>query len=152
MLEKLRIEQTKSRSRHSNDNALAESKNCSVVRKHFGYSHIPKQHATPINEFLQKTFNPWLNLHRPCMFATQTASLKGKVVKRYANKDVLTPLARLALLLEKGLATLKTGQTLAALQALAMQKTDLEAALDMQREKAVLFARFNEPKGARVAA
>lgn len=34
MLEKLRIEQTKSRSRHSNDNALAESKNASVVRKH----------------------------------------------------------------------------------------------------------------------
>jgi len=152
MLEKLRIEQTKSRSRHSNDNALAESKNCSVVRKHFGYSHIPKQHATPINEFLQKTFNPWLNLHRPCMFATQTVSPKGKVVKRYANKDVLTPLACLALLLEKGLATLKADQTLAALHALAMEKTDLEAALDMQREKAVLFARFNKPKGARVAA
>jgi len=41
MLEKLRIEQTKSRSRYSNDNALAESKNASVVRKHMGYSHIP---------------------------------------------------------------------------------------------------------------
>jgi transposase InsO family protein len=34
LLEKLRIDQTKSRSRHSNDNALAESKNASVVRKH----------------------------------------------------------------------------------------------------------------------
>ena len=49
MLEKLRIEQTKSRSRHSNDNALAESKNASVVRKHMGYSHIPQQFAQPIN-------------------------------------------------------------------------------------------------------
>ncbi len=45
MLEKLRIEQTKSRSRQSNDNALAESKNASVVRKHMGYAHIPKKHA-----------------------------------------------------------------------------------------------------------
>ena len=36
LLEKLRIEFTKSRSRHSNDNALAESKNGAVVRKLFG--------------------------------------------------------------------------------------------------------------------
>ena len=40
MLNKLNIEQTKSRARQSNDNALAESKNNSVVRKHMGYSHI----------------------------------------------------------------------------------------------------------------
>jgi hypothetical protein len=39
LLEKLRIEQTKSRSRHSNDDALAESKNASVVRQHMGYGH-----------------------------------------------------------------------------------------------------------------
>ena len=32
---------TKSRARHTNDNALAESKNASVIRKWFGYSHIP---------------------------------------------------------------------------------------------------------------
>jgi transposase InsO family protein len=65
MLEKLRIEQTKSRSRQSNDNALAESKNASVVRKHMGYSHIPQKFAEPINAFYQETFNPWLNQHRP---------------------------------------------------------------------------------------
>lgn len=41
LLEKLRIEFTKSRPRHSNDNALAESKNGAVVRKHLGYAHIP---------------------------------------------------------------------------------------------------------------
>ena len=49
MLNKLNIEQTKSRARHGNDNALAESKNASVVRKHMGYSHIPQKHAKPIN-------------------------------------------------------------------------------------------------------
>ena len=39
LLNKLLIEeQTKSRSRHSNDNAQAESKNGSIVRKHLGYS------------------------------------------------------------------------------------------------------------------
>jgi transposase InsO family protein len=39
LLEKLRIEQTKSRSRQTNDNALAESKTASTVRKYLGYSH-----------------------------------------------------------------------------------------------------------------
>ncbi|MEO7939040.1 MAG: hypothetical protein ABIR55_10480 [Burkholderiaceae bacterium] len=58
MLEKLRIEQTKSRSPHSNDNALAESKNASVVRKHMGYSHIPQKYAKPINAFYEGVFNP----------------------------------------------------------------------------------------------
>src|SRR4030065_1655153 len=63
ILEKLRIEQTKSRSRQSNDNALAESKNASVVRKHMGYEHIPQQYAKPINAFYQETFHPCLTLH-----------------------------------------------------------------------------------------
>ncbi|TSE27994.1 hypothetical protein LCC91_04645 [Tepidimonas taiwanensis] len=36
LLHKLHAEQTKSRPRKSNDNALAESKNGSVVRKTFG--------------------------------------------------------------------------------------------------------------------
>ena len=36
LLEKLRVEFTKSRPRHSNDNALAETKNGVVVRKVFG--------------------------------------------------------------------------------------------------------------------
>jgi transposase InsO family protein len=54
LLEKLRIEFTKSRSRHSNDNALAESKNAAVVRKLYGHMHIPKHWAGKINELNQK--------------------------------------------------------------------------------------------------
>ncbi len=42
LLDKLRIEeQTKSRARHCNDNALAESKNGNVIRRYLGYGHIP---------------------------------------------------------------------------------------------------------------
>jgi len=146
ILEKLRIEQTKSRSRQSNDNALAESKNASVVRKHMGYEHIPQQYAKPINAFYQETFNPWLNLHRPCMFAIETISPKGKVIKRYKHEEVKTPLECLAQLCEKGLATLKQGITLEALQVLAKSKTDLAAAQEMQRAKSELFASFVKPK------
>jgi len=146
ILEKLRIEQTKSRSRQSNDNALAESKNGSVVRKHMGYAHIPQQYAKPINAFYQETFNPWLNLHRPCMFATEIISPKGKIIKRYKHEEVKTPLECLAQLCEKGLATLKPGTTLEALQAQAKSKTDLAAAQEMQRAKSELFASFSKPK------
>lgn len=146
MLEKLRIEQTKSRSRHSNDNALAESKNASVVRKHMGYSHIPQKYAQPINAFYQKTFNPWLNLHRPCLFATEIVSPKGKLIKRYRNKDVKTPLACLAQLNEKGLVRFKTGITLHDLQTQANAQTDLAAAQAMQQAKTDLFAQFNKSR------
>jgi hypothetical protein len=146
MLEKLRIEQTKSRSRHSNDNALAESKNASVVRKHMGYSHIPQKYAQPINVFYQETFNPWLNLHRPCMYATEITSDKGKVVKRYENKNVKTPLMCLAELKERGLVTFKAGVTLEGLLAQATSMTDLAAAHQMGRAKADLFALFNRSK------
>ena len=142
MLEKLRIEQTKSRSRQSNDNALAESKNASVVRKHMGYAHIPKKHAQPINTFYQECFNPWLNLHRPCMFATNKVNPKGKVVKVYKHKDVKTPLEALVLLNQLGLVKFKTETMLADLLAQAKHKTDLAAAQQMQQAKRELFASF----------
>lgn len=142
LLEKLRIEQTKSRSRHSNDNALAESKNASVVRKHMGFAHIPQKYAKPINAFYQETFNPWLNGHRPCLFATTTTNPKGKIVKRYRHEDVKTPLECLAQLAAAGLVTFKPGVTLTALQAQASLQTDLAAAQAMQRAKSELFARF----------
>jgi hypothetical protein len=146
LLEKLRIEQTKSRSRHSNDNALAESKNASVVRKHMGYDHIPQQFAQPINAFYQEIFNPWLNLHRPCLFATAVTLPKGKVVKCYRHEDVKTPLECLTRLHEAGLAVLKPGITISALLVQAKSQTDLAATQAMQRAKSDLFASFAKPK------
>lgn len=146
LLEKLRIEQTKSRSRQSNDNALAESKNASVVRKHMGYAHIPKKHAQPINNFYQDCFNPWLNLHRPCMFATSKVNAKGKVVKVYKHEDVKTPLEALVLLAKLGLVKFKTETMLMELLAQAKQKTDLAVAQKMQQAKHELFASFAKQK------
>lgn len=146
LLEKLRIEQTKSRSRHSNDNALAESKNASVVRKHMGYSHIPKKYAQPINAFYEGVFNSWLNMHRPCMYATDIVSEKGKIKKVYKHEDVKTPLECLVLLTEKGLVKFKVGITLEYLLAKAKEKPDLQAAQEMQKAKTELFELFNKTK------
>lgn len=144
MLEKLRIEQTKSRSRNSNDNALAESKNASVVRKHMGYSHIPQKYAKPVNAFYQEVFNEWLNLHRPCLFATMVVSDKGKIKKVYKNKDAKTPLECLVLLNKIGLVTFKNATTLEGLLLRAKSKADLQAAQEMQKAKAELFEMFNK--------
>ena len=65
LLNKLLVEQTKSRPRHSNDNGLVEAKNGAVIRKHMGYEHIESRHAEAIEEFFEQHFNPYLNYHRP---------------------------------------------------------------------------------------
>jgi transposase InsO family protein len=68
LLNKINADLTKSRPRHSNDNALVETKNGSVVRKHLGYSHIPRHHAQDINAWCLRWLMPYLNFHRPCGF------------------------------------------------------------------------------------
>jgi hypothetical protein len=83
LLNKLHIELTKSRSRHSNDNALAESKNASVIRKTFGYSHIEQHWADELNRFNREHLNPFINYHRPCYFPTIIIDDKGKQRKKY---------------------------------------------------------------------
>jgi transposase InsO family protein len=47
LLDKLLIQQTRSRAHHSGDNGLVESKNGAIIRKHIGYGYIAPQHATP---------------------------------------------------------------------------------------------------------
>lgn len=88
LLNKLLIELTKSRARHSNDNALAESKNGSIVRKHLGYTHIPQKYAPLVNRFLANYLNPYINYHRPCFFPKTVKDHRGKEVKRYPYEDM----------------------------------------------------------------
>ena len=96
LLNKLHIGQfTRSRPRRSNDNALAESKNGSVVRKHFGYAHIPARFANEVNEFAQHVLSPYLNFHRPCYFPTESIDAKGRIRKRYGYQDIMTPYEKL---------------------------------------------------------
>lgn len=146
--EKLRIEQSESRSRHSIDNALAEIKYASVVRAHMGSRHIPQKYAQPINALDQRVFNHCLNLHRPCLLASDASDVispKGKVTKRHRLADAKTPLACLRLLCDEGLTQLQAGLTRAALQALAGAQTDLAAAQQMQRARAELLELCDRP-------
>src|SRR5438067_2036351 len=75
---KLLIEQTKSRPRHSNDNGLVETKNGAVIRKHMGYGHIAAPHAEAIGRFYGEYLNPYVNLHRPCAQAEIQTNENGK--------------------------------------------------------------------------
>ena len=138
LLEKLRIEFTKSRPRHSNDNALAESKNGAVVRKHLGYAHIPQQFAEQVNAFCANHLNPYVNFHRPCFFPKTITDAKGKERKRYRYEDMKTPYEKLKSVPEAS-QYLKLGVTVEQLDAIALRISDNEAALALNHARRTLF-------------
>lgn len=138
LLDKLRIEFTKSRSRHSNDNALAESKNAAVVRKQFGYDHIPQRWAARINDFNRDHLNPYLNFHRPCFFPETRTDAKGKERKVYRYQNLMTPYDKLKSL-PGAKDCLKPGVTFEILDTVALQISDNQAAEQLQKARRKLF-------------
>lgn len=139
LLRKLLIEQTKSRPRKSNDNALAETKNGAIVRKYMGYAHIPKRHAKEINEFYRKYLNSYLNFHRHCGFATNYIDSKGKVKKKY--ETYLTPCQKL-LSIPDFEQYLKPGISREVLMAEEKEMPHFEAARRLQEQKSKMFNRI----------
>jgi transposase InsO family protein len=145
LLNKLLIEQTKSRPRHSNDNGLAESKNGAVIRKHMGFDHIGAGHADNINLFYKEHFNPYLNFHRPCGVPELSKDSRGKTRRTY--KWYATPWEIFRQL--PGMAGyLKDDLTTEELERLAGAQSDTGAAGRMQEAKARLFAGFVQRKTA----
>jgi transposase InsO family protein len=139
LLNKLLIEEfTKSRSRHSNDNAQAESKNGAIVRKHLGYSHIPQRFAALVNAFDSEYLNPYVNFHRPCLFAETITDAKGRQRKRYPYKLMMTPYEKFKSL-PLAEQFLKPGITFLQLDALATAMSDNEAARLLNQARATLF-------------
>ena len=145
LLNKLLIEQTKSRPRHSNDNGLAEAKNGAVVRKHMGYTHIPAPQAVAIEDFYEEYFNPYLNFHRPCGVPELVVNAKGKTKRAY--RWYATPWEILRQL--PGLAGhLKPDVMIQDLERQARAQTDTAAAMEMQKAKQKLFAGFRQRRSA----
>ena len=138
LLDKLRVEFTKSRPRNSNDNALAETKNGAIVRKHLGYAHIPQCFATEINVFCREFLNPYVNFHRPCFFAQTVTDSKGKIRKRYRFEDMMTPYEKLKSL-PNASDFLKPGMSFEALDAFVAATSDNEAAQQMNEARTRLF-------------
>lgn len=143
LLNKLLIQQTKSRARHCNDNALVEGKNGAIIRKHMGYIHIPQRYAAPLNEFYRNHLNPYLNYHRPCGYATRKIDGKGKEKKVYG---VYRPPYEALKSHPKASEFLKEGITFDQLDALAYEKSDNECAALMQKAKEELFKNLSRHK------
>ncbi len=143
LLKKLLIEFTKSRARHSNDNALAESKNASVVRKVLGYRHIAQKWAGLINVFNKDYLNPHINYHRPCFFAQTITDRKGKQRKIYPYKSMMTPYDKLKSLPESE-KYLKEGVTFEIIDKVAFSMTDNQSADQLQQARQSLFKTIDE--------
>lgn len=128
------IDFTRSRSGKSNDNALVEGKNGSIIRKWIQYEYIGRDYVERVNTFLV-TFNEYINYHRVCAYARieEDPKKKGKVKKVYKYEDYMTPYEKLKSLPDaKGY--LKKGVTFARLNAQAMRMTDNEMAKRVQDE------------------
>lgn len=148
MLKKLQVEEfTKSRARRTNDNALVESKNGSVVRKHLGYMHIPGRFAAAVNAFTQGVLSPYLNFHRPCFFPVEVTDAKGRIRKRYPYDRIMTPYEKLRSLPDAE-SHLKPDVTFEQLDAMAREVSDNEAAKRMNQAKAKLTRSINKAQTA----
>jgi len=143
LLNKLLIEMTKSRPRHSNDNALAESKNGAIVRKHLGYTHIPQKHAPLINRFLTDYLNPYINYHRPCFFPETITDHRGKQIRRYPYDKMMTPYDKLKSLPDPQ-TFLKSFVSFDQLDEIAAKISDNESAKRMNNARINLFNNINE--------
>jgi hypothetical protein len=139
LLNKMLIEEhTKSRSRESNDNAQAESKNGSIIRKHFGYSHIPQRFASEVNDFCREVLTPYLNYHRPCLFPETITDAKGRQRKRYPYHLMMTPYEKFKSI-PNAEQFLKPGISFQSLDALACSISDNDAAQRLNDARARLF-------------
>lgn len=138
LLQKLLVEFTKSRSRQTNDNALAEGKNAAIVRKQFGYSHIPQKWAPQMNDFNVDYLCPHINYHRPCFFPEIKIDEKGKHRKTYPFTSMMTPYDKLKSL-DQAKQYLKQGITFEILDELAMRISDNESATQLRNERNKLF-------------
>ena len=146
MLGNLLIEFTKSRANRSQDNALVEGKKCAfnsctngaVIRKHIGYGHIAAPHAEAVQKFYTAHFNPYLNYHRPCGFATTSFNARGKRTRKYKAEDYRTPYEKLKSLPEAD-QYLKQDTSFAKLDRVAKKMSDTECARKMGEAKTKLL-------------
>jgi transposase InsO family protein len=145
MLEKLHIEQTKSRAHHTGDNGLVETKNGAIIRKHIGFGHIDAKHAEAMDQFHRLQLNPYINFHRPCAVPKVLTAANGKRRRVYLRWATPFELFRELPGCEN---RLRPNIKLAELDRFAQIQSDTEAALAMQRAKRKLLQSFQTKRSA----
>jgi hypothetical protein len=137
LLEKLLIEQTKSRAHRTGDNGLVESKNGAIVRKHMGFAHIAASHAETVDRFHRQYLNPYINFHRPCAVPEIETEPNGK--RRCVYREWATPFEIFSRIPQCE-SYLRSGASMADLKNIAQKQSDTEAAIEMQDAKRRMMA------------
>ena len=106
------------------------------MRKHLGYSHIPQRSPALVNAFCRDHLNPYVNFHRPCLFAETSTDAKGR--KRYPYKLMMTPYEKLKSL-HNADQFLKPAIIFEQLDAQAIAMSDNDAAQRLNDARAILF-------------
>ena len=145
LLDKLLIEQTKSRAHHCGDNGLVETKNGAIIRKHIGFGHIDAKHAEAMDQFHRNHMNPYVNFHRPCAVPKVITAANGKRRRVYLRWATPFELFREIPGCEN---YLRPHITLAELDHFAQTQSDTEAALAMQRAKCKLLQKVQSKRTA----
>ncbi len=140
ILNKLHIKLTKSRC--SNDNALVESKNGSIIRKQFGRNYIDRKFANELNEFNKNYLNLYLNYHRPCGFAENKKMNKNGKIKKCYNQ-YMTPYEKFKSL-DDSKQYLKSNISIEQLDEIAYNESDNEFARRMKKERNRIFRKINK--------
>ena len=96
-----------------------------------------------MDAFTQGALSPYLNFHRPCLFATVVEDDRGRTKRRYRDRDVATPYERLRSLPDAA-GWLRPGVTFEQLDELAFARTDLEAARAVNAARDELFRQIGE--------
>ena len=109
-----------------------------MIRTYLGYDHIPQRFADKVNAFTQGGLSPYLNHHRPCLFATEHRDDTGRLRRHYRDRDIATPYEKLKSLPEAA-RWLKPGVTFESLDAVAYAHSDLDAALAVNAARNELF-------------
>lgn len=143
ILNRLHIQQSKSRPRHSNDNGLVETKNNAIIRKEMGYGFIQKGAYKLINDFYQEHYNIYLNYHRPCGYPTIIVDKRGKEKKIHKPSGYDVPYEKLKSL-PNAEQYLKPGISFAQLDRIAYNQSDVEFKREMSKARAILSVKIKE--------
>ena len=114
-----------------------------MIRKLFGYAHIPQRWAPLINTFNHDILLPYINYHRPCYFPKTITDSKGKDKKTYPYKGMMTPYDKLKAI-DNAITYLKPGTTFEILDKVAFSQNDDQAAEQLQKERSKLFKTISE--------
>ena len=154
LLDKLRIEFTKSRSRQSNESlphevlwvqrpgreqeCLGDQKAVRVRAYRTAAWPAAGRWAPRLNDFHRQHLNPYLNYHRPCFFPETTTDSKGRERKIYPYENLMTPYEKLKSLPQAN-QYLKPGVSFATLDRIAGATSDNQAADQLQKARQKLF-------------